>query len=213
MQHEHKKKKQVEILEEKWAALEVIEKLMKSKKTEFVGGPNGLQAKRAHALLSFLTLLVKNGRSPIDASQQAAESHGFARFWGGRQLRSWATNWISKRELPQSLAGHHAKVYSLLDDPIIAVELRTYVRSNKWSVNPEKLAAFSKNQLIPVEAKKYIHSVVSEEMPRGLKQYMELELLPRIHLKVGRGISLPTARRWLQREGFQYNVTPKGTVF
>ena len=182
VQQEHKKKKQVE---ERQAGLQAIEKLLKSKKTEFARGPNGLQAKRAHTILSFLTLLVKKGRLPVDASQQAAESHGFAHSWGGRQLHIWATNWISKQELPHSLAGCHAKVYSLFDDPTIAAELRTYVRSNKWSVNPEKLAAFSKNQLIPEEAKQYLRSMVNEEMPHGLKQYMELELFPCIHLKVG----------------------------
>ena len=56
-------------MEERQAGLQAIEKLLKSKKTEFVGGPNGLQAKRACAILSFLTLLVKKGRLPVDASQ------------------------------------------------------------------------------------------------------------------------------------------------
>jgi hypothetical protein len=50
-------------------------------------------------------------------------------------------------------------------------------------------------------------------MPRGLKQYLEHELFPRVHLKVGRGISLSTARRWLHREGFRYTTFKKGLYF
>jgi hypothetical protein len=42
---------------------------------------------------------------------------------------------------------------------------------------------------------------------------MELELFPRIHLRVGRGISLSTARRWLHHEGFQYISYRKGLYF
>ena len=100
------------------------------------------------------------------------------------------------------MKGQHAKVYSLLDNPAIAADLRTYVRSNKWAMNPEKLHQFTKKQLIPSAAEKYVQEITHQEMPQGLKKYMELELFPRIHMKVGKGISLSTARRWLYREGF-----------
>ncbi|KAG1889605.1 uncharacterized protein F5891DRAFT_1198585 [Suillus fuscotomentosus] len=156
--------------DERHVALEAIEKLLKSKKTNF------------------------RGHSSIEASECAAESHGFAAVWGSHQLRSWTHNWVTKRELPRSLTGHHAKVYSLLDDPAVAAELHTYVHLNKWAINPEKLAEFSKSKLTPSEAEKYLHTIVNDEMPRGLKHYMELELFPQIHLKIGRGISLVTAR-------------------
>lgn len=56
---------------------------------------------------------------------------------------------------------------------------------------------FSKDRLIPSEAEKYLHALVDDEMPCGLKKYLELELFSRIHLKVGHGISLATACRWL----------------
>ena len=62
-------------------------------------------------------------------------------------------------------------------------------------MNPQKLAKFSKNQLIPGEAEKYLCCIVEKEMPWGLKQYMEVELFPRIHLKVGKGILISTAQR------------------
>ena len=80
-------------------------------------------------------------------------------------------------------------------------------------MNPQKLAEFSKNQLIPGEAEKYLRRIVEKEMPRGLKQYMEVELFPRIHLKVGKGISISTARWWLHREGFQYMEHKKALYF
>ena len=42
---------------------------------------------------------------------------------------------------------------------------------------------------------------------------MDLELFPRIHLKVSRGISLRTACRWLHREGFQYIEQKKSLYY
>jgi hypothetical protein len=58
---------------------------------------------------------------------------------------------------------------------------------------PQKLADFTKNKLLPDELKKYLHHTVSMEMPAGLKKYMELKLFPCIQMKVTRGISLWTA--------------------
>ena len=55
----------------------------KAKKTEFVGGLQGLQARRVHAMESALALVVKNGRHLIDASWRAAETHSFTMAWGG----------------------------------------------------------------------------------------------------------------------------------
>jgi hypothetical protein len=109
--------------------------------------------------------------------------------------------------------GHHSKVYSLLDDPKIKAELQAYVCSNKWVMNPGKLAEFAKGNMLPAAADKYLRDVVQSEMPKGLKKYMELELFPRIQMKVGKGISLSTARRWLQKEGFWYISYKKGLYF
>ena len=50
-------------------------------------------------------------------------------------------------------------------------------------------------------------------MPHGLKKYMDLKLLPHIHMKVGQGISLSTAHCWLHLEGFQYTTHKKGLYF
>jgi hypothetical protein len=158
------------------AALESIQKLLDSKRTKFAGGHNGLQAHQAWAIESFLLMMVKGDRNGIDASEHAAESHGFAPKWGGRNLRSWASVWMKKEELPMSKKGMHGKVYLLLNDPAIKAELRAFVRSNKWAMNPAKLQEFSQGKMIPHATDPYLRHLVNEEMPRGLKQYMELEL-------------------------------------
>ncbi len=194
-------------------ALSAIQCLLRSKKTQLEGGENGLQAYRARAIQSYLTMVVKRGRLSVDASERAAESQGFAAKWGGRNLRLWTRAWIRERCLPQSKKGRHGKVYTLLDDPAVRTELRAYIRSNKWAMNPAKLKEFSQGKLIPSAADQYLRHIVHEEMPQGLKKYLEIELFPRIQLKVKKGISLSTARRWLQSEGFQYIGHKKGLYF
>jgi hypothetical protein len=61
-------------------------------------------------------------------------------------------------------------------------------------MDPEKLAKFSKDELVPKVAKDYLQLITREEIPCSLKKYMELRLFPWIHLRVGCGISLMTAR-------------------
>ena len=170
-----------------------IEKLLILKKTQFVAGVNGLQAQQPQAIECHLQLVIKNGRSKPEAAEHAAENQGFVPKWGGRQVCSWTRTWIEKQELLQSARGRHAKVTSLLDDPVIAAELRTYLHSNKWAMNPGKLAQFLKNEFIPSAADKYLCQIICDEMPWGLKKYMEYESFPQIQLKVGRGISLSAA--------------------
>lgn len=190
-----------------------IEKLIASKRTAFDAGQAGLQAYRARTIQSCLHMVINNQRNLIDASERAAESQGFAAKWGGRMVRRWVASWIKTRDLPKSERGRHTKMFSLLDDPEVATELRSYLRTNKWSMDPKKLSAFTKNKLLPDEAKKYLHHVVEKEMPAGLKKYLEVELFPRIQMKVGRGISLRTARRWLHKEGFRYTAHKKALYY
>lgn len=128
-------------------------------------------------------------------------------------VRKWVRKWVSSRELPESITGNNVKSYTLLDDPEICAELRTYVRSNKWSMDPVKLAQYSKETVVTAEAAKYIQHAVHHEMPRGLRKYLEVDLFPRIQLKAGKGISIRTARRWLHREGFKYTEHKKSLYY
>jgi hypothetical protein len=67
--------------------------------------------------------------------------------------------------------------------------------------------------LFPAEAEKYAKHIIDKEMPRRLKKYLEVELFPRIQMKVGKGISISTARRWMERQGFHYTKYKKALYF
>ncbi|TFY73326.1 hypothetical protein EWM64_g10686 [Hericium alpestre] len=201
---------------ETWSqALTAISKLLHSQRDRFKdnGGRNGLQARRAKAIQSCLHMMLDNARPFADASERAAESHGFAEKWGGRMVWHWVRKWVSERTLPASSRGRHVKVFSLLSDPAICAEMCSFLRSNKWSMNPAKLAEFSKDKMVTDAAMEYAHHIVDVEMPQGLKKYLEVELFLRIHLKAAKGISLRTARRWLHREGFRYTEHKKSLYF
>jgi hypothetical protein len=49
-------------------------------------------------------------------------------------------------------------------------------------MDPKKLSKFSQNKLVPKAAEQYLQHITHNEMPHGLKQYMEYELFPQIHL-------------------------------
>ncbi|THH21248.1 hypothetical protein EUX98_g8422 [Antrodiella citrinella] len=179
---EARKRKQEERRKELTTALDMMERLIKSKKTEFDAGANGVQARRARCIQSHLHTVLHNGRDSKEASERAAESNGLARKWGERMVRQWVREWVNKRELPNSLRGKHPKMFSLLDDPVIRAEMRSFIRSNKWCMDPAKLAEFSAEKMVPDAAKKYLHHIVDKEIPNGLKKYLELELFPHVVL-------------------------------
>ena len=195
------------------AAFEDIEKLLCSKKTQFIGDTQGLQAKCAQTIQSHLLLVVRKSHNFIDASQHAAEIHGFAMNWGSHQLHGWTNTWVASHDLPKSQHDCHVKVYSLLNDPAIAAECRAYLHSHKWSMNPEKLANFTASKLVGNAVRKYLQHLVDTEMPAGLKRYLELDLFPHIHMKAVHGVSLSTAHCWLHAEGFRYISHNKGLYF
>ena len=193
--------------------LKDLQKKIQLKKTKFILGQNGLWAHWVAAVEMHLWLVVSNGWQSQDASEHAAESQGFAPKWGGHQVHMWTRLWIRMWEFPQSLIGWHAKIYLLLSNPEIAAELRVYIHSNKWVMDLEKLSKFLKDQLVPKATEEYLCLIMKEEMPWGLKKYIELKLFPHIHLRVGHSISLATAWRWLHSEGFRYTTHKKGLYF
>lgn len=208
VQRAEKKKRWTEELDTAWKS---IVRLLASKKTKWESG--GLQERRARAIECHLRLIMKNNRSFITASRISAEAHRFGMWSGSRSLRKWTRQWMKERALPTSKKGRHAKVFSLLSDPAITAELRAYLRSNKWAMNPERLRQFTEDKLIPTAANAYLQQIINVEMPKGLKQYMEDVLFPRVQLKVGRGISLSTARQWMTKEGFRFISYKKGLYF
>jgi len=171
---------------------------------KFTGGDHGLQAQHAHSIQSYLQLIVHQDFKGVKASEMAAVIHGFGKSSGGHLIRQWGNEWMKNQELPLSRQGHHIKVASLLDDPDFSNKILAYLCLNKWVTNPKKLAAFHNNELLPAEAEQYIKHIVDQEMPRAMKRHLELELFPRIRMRVGKGISVSTARRWMFRHGFHY---------
>ncbi|KAK0183754.1 hypothetical protein F5146DRAFT_940047 [Armillaria mellea] len=165
-------------------ALDAINKLIHSRAHIFAASANGLQAYRAWAIQSYLTMVVNNGRKGIDASEQAAKSQGFAAKWEGQMVQSWVKKWIMTHTLPVSKCGQHIKIFMLLNDPMIHDEMCAFLWSNKWAMDPQKLADFSQNKLLPDEAKKYTKEVLDKEMLAGLKKYLEVELFPHVHQKL-----------------------------
>ena len=81
-------------------------------------------------------------------------------------------------------------------------------------MDPGKLSEFVQGKSIPAAAEKYVRHLVDEEMPQGLKKYLELELLPRVqYRKVRKGVTLQTARNFLRKEGFKYTEHKKALYY
>ena len=158
-------------------------------------------------------MMAMNGRKQIDASECAAEAQGFAAKWGGRLVRAWGQNWLNRREFPPSKRGKHIKIFTLLEDPEICVELWSYVCLNKWAIDPAKLVEFSAQKMLPAAAEVYGTDLTNKQLPNGLKNYLEVELLPQMHMKVVRGVSIRTARCWLHWEGFRFTEHRKALYF
>lgn len=158
-------------------ALKSIDGRITSQKTKWDGGEHGLEATRAQAIRSYLQLVLK-GSKGIEASEIAAQSHNFSKVYGGRAVRQWANEWIKNEDLPTSQRRCHVKLSSVLDDPEIAAEVCSYLRSNKWATNPRKFQEFVNKKMLPEEVEKYAKHIVNKEMPQGMKRYLKLELFP-----------------------------------
>lgn len=181
---------------------------------ELQGGVKRLLAVRMRAVQSCLRLMIKNGMRMMEASKMAALASGFSAGWVSRSVRSWTQKYIKDRGLPSSRRGCHTKVSNVLDDPTVWAIIRSYLRSNKWSINPVKLRNFVNNELASKEAEAYAKEVMEVEMPTGLRQYIQDVILPRMQLKTkGKGFSLSAMRDLLLSEGFKYTKHKKALYF
>ncbi|KAH9037972.1 hypothetical protein EDB83DRAFT_2524536 [Lactarius deliciosus] len=199
-------------LEARIVALKDIKRVISSKKHSFEGGENGLQAYCARAIQACLHAMVSQKMGAIEASHAAAVGAMMAKEWGGRQVRRWMDAWVNQRELPHSKRGTHAKTYSLVSDPIIQAELRSYMRSNKWAIDPSKLQMLLRQQLPFAEAETYMQRILGEEIPQGLKDHFESVILPRLHLQ-SNGISLSTIHRMMIEDGFAFTIHKKAIFY
>ena len=168
-----------------------------------------LQLNRVNGLISFYNFILCGYHRQI-ASQLASQGMGKSPNHGAYLLRRWARDFERYDTLPASERGAHCKSYSLLKDPDIAEQMRSHLRSNKWSMDPTKLSEYSRGVMAPLTASKYQHRILNKEMPNGLARYVSQELLPDMGLKIKGGISSRTAVRWLRSEGFRYVKHAKG---
>ncbi|KAH8916759.1 hypothetical protein BT69DRAFT_1302483 [Atractiella rhizophila] len=114
-------------------------------------------------------------------------------------------------EVPVSNRGRHVKTYSLLNDEKLCADMRVWLREQKWNMDPTKIRNYTLSTLIPQENHKYAQMELEQQMPKGLKHYIEISVFPHIQYKPGkRGIALSTACRWLKREGFKWTNYKKG---
>jgi hypothetical protein len=88
--------------------------------------------------------------------------------------------------------------------------MREYLRSEKWAMDPTKLAAYSANTMAAATAEEYAREIAQREMPAGLAIYVKEEIFPRFGVKVRGGIKRRTAMRWMKAEGFAYKAYAKG---
>lgn len=196
------------------SALKDMNRLLSSQRQQFEAGNNGLQARRARTIQSCLHMMVHGNRGMMGASQVAAEANGFSVGWGARLARKWTQAWIRDRALPTSHRGQHAKIASIFSEPAVRAAMSSYMWSHKWSMNPAKLKMLLNNELSPEEARDYAQTIVSQEMPQGLKNFVETTILPRSQLKPSRlGLSLATMRRVMLREGFSFMEHKKSVYF
>ncbi|KIY46282.1 hypothetical protein FISHEDRAFT_47549 [Fistulina hepatica ATCC 64428] len=144
-------------------------------------------------------MVTKNRCGQIDALKYGAEAEGLLRVWGGRMVQGWACIWIEQCELPLSQKGSYLKIWSLLDDSIVRAELHLYLHSNKWSMDPTKLQKYSQQKMVPLTAHSYLEIILHNEMPVGLKKYMEVDIM--------------TCHCFLHVERFNYIETVKGVYY
>ncbi|KAJ3990859.1 hypothetical protein F5050DRAFT_1582343, partial [Lentinula boryana] len=168
----------------------------------------GIGSSRSCTVKAALYSVVRNNASLTHASQIAAEAAGFAVEWGSHLVRRWLCDWVESRILPAlSNRGRHCKVNSILSDPIAREAIHTYLRSNKWSLNPQKLKCLMKGEMASQEADEYVHELEHNEMPQELKAFLEETLLPCLHVKSASsyGLSLSSMHHLMLREGWVLN--------
>lgn len=134
---------------------------------------------RMYAMLSYLRL-IERGKRKVEASVIVAEAAGKGRY-RARAIRTWTNNYMKSGSIPISLQGKHVKTWSFLWDDDILVQIKSFLRSEKWDINPEALAS-----------------------------HVNEEILSTLGFDPPPTISVRTARRWLDEFGFKYSEVKKG---
>ncbi|CAG8457140.1 15938_t:CDS:2, partial [Dentiscutata heterogama] len=131
-----------------------------------------------YTMLSYLHL-VEHGRQRVEASIIVAEAARKGAYHA-RCIRSWTINYILNRTILISRQGKHPKTWSFLWDDDILIQIKSFLRSNKWCVNANELAKHVNEKILP-----------------GL--CFDLSLM----------IYVRTAKKWLKTFGFEYSEVRK----
>ncbi|KAJ3805122.1 hypothetical protein F5876DRAFT_91626 [Lentinula aff. lateritia] len=155
-------------------ALVAMEKLLKSRKTEFEAGPDSLQARHACAIHGVLVVVVgRKKNSLLIASQMSAETNGFSPNHGSRLLHGWTRECIRRS---------HAKVFSMLK--MLPTAAKDYAKHITGTEMPEGLKKYLELELFPCIGLK-----MTAQANDGLKWRWVFEGEHAIRKKgVGRGI-------------------------
>ncbi|KAH8927610.1 hypothetical protein BT69DRAFT_1213772, partial [Atractiella rhizophila] len=97
--------------------------------------------------------------------------------------------------------------------PEIREELRAWMRSQKFSMDPARVIDYSQAHMIPAAVEKHARNQVKNNLPDRLRSYINLTLFPHIEWKPSKGISKRTVRRWLKKEGFKWTRHKKGLYY
>ena len=123
---------------------------------------------------------VESGCSQYNASMDIAKALGGGSY-RARNIRSWANIFQHLSLLPTSQRGLNQKTPSLLDDENVKQEVISYLRMNKFNINPDIF-----------------------------REHITTTILPRLNIIRSKVISKSTARRWLFRLGWDCHEYRKG---
>ena len=123
---------------------------------------------------------VESGCSQYNASMNIAKALDGG-FYCAKNIRSWTNIFQHLGFLPTSQHGLNQKTPSLLDDENVKQELISYLRMNKFNINPDIF-----------------------------REHIATTILPRLNIIRSKIISKSTARRWLFRLGWNCHEYHKG---
>ncbi|CAG8459152.1 22040_t:CDS:2 [Dentiscutata erythropus] len=85
--------------------------------------------------IRFYLQLVKNNHQKMEANKIIADVAGKG-VYHAKYIRFWAHEYIMTHQIPYSCRGHHAKTWSFLWDEDILLQIKSYIRENKWNITP-----------------------------------------------------------------------------
>ncbi|CAG8822955.1 12970_t:CDS:2, partial [Cetraspora pellucida] len=92
--------------------------------------------------------LVKSNHQKIKASKIIADAAGKG-IYHAKCIRSWAHDYVMTHQIPYSRRGHHAKTWSFLWDEDILLQIKSYVRENKWNITPHMIMLQMNEIILP----------------------------------------------------------------